>query len=44
VIYGLKTKGTLRTKMPFAPFLAAGLIVSFFFGRELLLIYYKVLF
>lgn len=44
VIYGLKTKGTLRTKMPFAPFLAIGLIVSLFYGREILLLYYRVLF
>ena len=41
VIYGMKTGMKLKMKIPFGPFLSLGLIVSFFFGREILLLYYK---
>ncbi len=44
VTYALTTKKSLRAKIPFAPFLSLGLIVSLLFGRELLLVYYRVLF
>ncbi len=42
IIYALVTKKGLRSKIPFAPFLAAGLTVSFLFGRELVLTYYRI--
>jgi prepilin signal peptidase PulO-like enzyme (type II secretory pathway) len=44
VIYALKTKKSLRTRIPFAPFLAIGLVVSLLWGRDILLVYYRVLF
>jgi prepilin signal peptidase PulO-like enzyme (type II secretory pathway) len=40
VSYALISGKGLRIKIPFAPFLAAGLIVSYFFGRKILLYYY----
>jgi len=44
IFYALKTKSGLRIKFPFAPFLAAGLVVAFFFGRDILLLYYRVIY
>jgi prepilin signal peptidase PulO-like enzyme (type II secretory pathway) len=44
IIYALKTRKNLRTKIPFAPFLSLGLIVSLLYGRDILLIYYRILF
>ncbi|MBN2159231.1 MAG: prepilin peptidase [Spirochaetes bacterium] len=44
VAYALKTRKGLRTRIPFAPFLTLGLIVSLLFGREILLVYYRLLF
>ncbi len=44
VIYAIKTKKGLRIKFPFAPFLTAGLIVSFFYGREIILLYYRLVY
>jgi leader peptidase (prepilin peptidase)/N-methyltransferase len=41
VIYGIRTGKSLRIKMPFGPFLTAGLIVAVFYGRELILLYYN---
>jgi len=37
--YALVTRKGLRARIPFAPFLALGLSVSFFFGEEIALIY-----
>ncbi len=42
VLYGIISKRGIRIKIPFAPFLAAGLLVSLFFGRELLDVYYRL--
>jgi len=44
IIYAIKTKKGLKIKLPFAPFLTAGLIVAFFYGRDLLLLYYRVIY
>jgi leader peptidase (prepilin peptidase)/N-methyltransferase len=43
-VYALTTKKGLRTKIPFAPFLSLGLIVSLLYGRDILLIYYRILY
>ena len=44
VAYALTTKKGLRTKIPFAPFLALGLTVSLLYGRDILLVSYRILF
>jgi prepilin signal peptidase PulO-like enzyme (type II secretory pathway) len=44
ILYALKTKKSLRTKIPFAPFLAVGLIVSLLYGRDILLVYFRILY
>jgi prepilin signal peptidase PulO-like enzyme (type II secretory pathway) len=44
IIYALKTKKGLRTKIPFAPFLAAGLVISLIYGRDILLVYFNILY
>jgi prepilin signal peptidase PulO-like enzyme (type II secretory pathway) len=44
ILYALKTKKGLRTKIPFAPFLAVGLIVSLLYGRDILLVYFRILY
>ena len=43
-LYTLKTKKSLKTKIPFAPFLTLGLILSLLYGRDILLIYYRILY
>jgi prepilin signal peptidase PulO-like enzyme (type II secretory pathway) len=42
IAYSLITRQSLRIKIPFAPFLAAGLVFSLLYGREILLVYYRV--
>jgi prepilin signal peptidase PulO-like enzyme (type II secretory pathway) len=42
IIYSFVTKQSLRTKIPFAPFIAVGFITSVLYGRELLLVYYRI--
>ncbi len=42
IIYALGTGKTLKAKIPFGPFLAAGLFVALFYGREIVLIYFKI--
>lgn len=44
IIYALKTRKGFRSKIPFAPFLTAGLIIALLYGRDITLIYYRVLF
>jgi prepilin signal peptidase PulO-like enzyme (type II secretory pathway) len=44
VLYAVMKKKSLRSKIPFAPFLAVGLIVSFLYGREILLFYYRLIY
>jgi prepilin signal peptidase PulO-like enzyme (type II secretory pathway) len=44
VLYAVIKKKSLRSKIPFAPFLAAGLIISFLYGREILLFYYRLIY
>jgi prepilin signal peptidase PulO-like enzyme (type II secretory pathway) len=43
-IYALQAKKSLKTKIPFAPFLTLGLIVSLLYGRDILLVYYRILY
>lgn len=40
VSYAIITKKGLRIRIPFAPFLAAGLLLAYFFGNRILLHYY----
>jgi prepilin signal peptidase PulO-like enzyme (type II secretory pathway) len=42
ILYGIITKKGLRIKIPFAPFLYAGLLVALFRGQEILLLYYNI--
>ncbi|HOT45911.1 MAG TPA: A24 family peptidase [Spirochaetota bacterium] len=44
VIVALKTGKSLKTKIPFAPFLTLGLIVAILYGRDILLVYYRILY
>ncbi len=39
--WALIRRKSLRTKIPFAPFLAAGLVIALLYGRDILLLYYK---
>ncbi|MBN2401137.1 MAG: prepilin peptidase [Spirochaetes bacterium] len=42
VIYAVKSRKGFRIRMPFAPFLSAGLFVSLLYGRDILLVYYRI--
>jgi len=44
IIYALKTGKGLKTKIPFAPFLSMGVIISFLYGRDIVLIYYRMIY
>ena len=44
VMYGLFTKRGLRIKIPFAPFLTFGTIISLLYGEDIVLTYYRLLF
>lgn len=44
VFYALKTGKGLRIRFPFAPFLASGLVVAILFGRDVMLLYYRIMF
>jgi len=44
VAYALYRKTGLRIKMPFAPFLAFGLIVALLWGNDMLMLYYRLFF
>lgn len=41
VTYGIITKKGLRIKIPFAPFLYAALLITLFFGQDILLLYFN---
>jgi prepilin signal peptidase PulO-like enzyme (type II secretory pathway) len=43
IIYAAAAKKSIKSKIPFAPFLSAGLIVSYLFGRDIALIYYRII-
>jgi prepilin signal peptidase PulO-like enzyme (type II secretory pathway) len=40
--YALISRRGLRIKIPFAPFIAAGVIIAYFLGRKILVIYYAI--
>lgn len=40
--YALISRRGLRIKIPFAPFIAAGVIIAYFFGRKILAVYYSI--
>lgn len=42
ILYGLISKKGIRIKIPFAPFLALGLLVALLFGREIMDLYYRM--
>ena len=42
VIYAIKSKRGFRIKIPFAPFLTTGMFVSLLYGRDILLVYYRI--
>ncbi len=44
IIYALKTGKNLKTKIPFAPFMTLGLVISLLYGRDILLVYYRILY
>lgn len=44
LIYALKSKRGLRIKIPFAPFLTAGLFAALFYGRDIIVVYYRLFF
>ena len=41
LVYVVKSRRGFKIKMPFAPFLSAGVFVSLMYGRDILLIYYS---
>jgi len=42
--YGIITRKGLKTKIPFAPFLTAGLVAAMLYGREIVLLYYRTMY
>jgi leader peptidase (prepilin peptidase) / N-methyltransferase len=42
VIYAIKSKRGFKIKIPFAPFLTTGMFVSLLYGRDILLVYYRI--
>ena len=44
IIYAFKTGKDLKTKIPFAPFLTLGLVIAMLYGRDILLVYYRILY
>jgi prepilin signal peptidase PulO-like enzyme (type II secretory pathway) len=43
-VYAAVSRRGLRIKIPFGPFIAAGAVISYFFGRKILAVYYSVSF
>jgi prepilin signal peptidase PulO-like enzyme (type II secretory pathway) len=44
IIFLIKSKRNLKTKIPFAPFLSLGYILSLFYGDKIILIYYNIIY
>lgn len=44
IIYAIKTKKNLRTKIPFGPFITLGIIVASLYGRDIILLYYRMMY
>ncbi|MBP7583743.1 MAG: prepilin peptidase [Spirochaetes bacterium] len=44
IVYALVTKKGLRIRIPFAPFLTAGLLLSLLYGREILMLYNRIVY
>jgi len=44
IVYALATKKGLRIQIPFAPFLTAGLLLSILYGREILMLYNRIVY
>ncbi len=44
VVWGLLKGGTLRQKMPFAPFISAGIIITLLYGGRIALYYYSIMY
>lgn len=44
IAYAIKSGKGLRTKMPFGPFIAAGLFASIFFGADILLVWFRFIY
>lgn len=42
VFWAVMRGGNFRMKMPFAPFITAGIIITFLFGSSILLLYYRL--
>lgn len=42
IVYAWIMKKGLTTRIPFAPFLTAGLIAAHFFGRDIILLYHRI--
>ena len=44
LIYAIKKRDGLKHKIPFAPFLTLGIITALLFGRDIVLIYYNIVY
>jgi prepilin signal peptidase PulO-like enzyme (type II secretory pathway) len=44
VIYAVKSGKGLRIKIPFAPFLTAGLFTALLYGKDIILLYYRIIY
>lgn len=44
VVWGLASGGTLRQRIPFAPFISAGIIITLLFGGRIALLYYNIMY
>jgi prepilin signal peptidase PulO-like enzyme (type II secretory pathway) len=42
IIYAIASRRGFKIRIPFGPFLAAGLFTAVFFGKDILLVYYSV--
>jgi len=44
IVYAVATRKGFRSKMAFGPFLALGVIVAFFFGKDIILLYFRFIY